>query len=526
MPRQTRAYTHMNGGARVKKPSIIKNSLVLTGFSIAMRVAGIAFSMYVAAGVGAEGMGLYQLTYSAFALAVTMATAGISVAVTRVLTEEQGMNRRGSERPVMRCALTYAALVSLAAAVCVLLGSGYIGRVLLSDERTVLSLRVLAPALPMMSLSSCFKGHLLAVRRPIQIAVSDVIEQVVEVGVFVVMIKRYPGLDIETACAVIAAGVTLSEIASCAYLYFKYLRFREKPADYVPGGFLRRLLAVALPVAGSSCLASALRTMENVMVPSGLRKSGMSEAAALSDYGMVRGMALPVMFLPFAFLSAFTSLLMPEISEAQAARRDGYIHTLIERVIKSCLLLSIPAAAIFAIFSGSLSELVYHNSQVGMIILILAPLVPLMYFDAVADGVLKGLGQQNWVLYCNIVDSIIRIILVYKLIPAMGFTGFMIVMYVSNIFNPVLSIWRMMKLSHVRLRVGEWIAKPLLAAGAASLLVRLLCIRNPAAQLDVGVVVAEILLLGLLYAAFLWFLSGEKGARRQKTRRVRAQGGR
>ena len=104
-----------------------------------MRVAGIAFSMYVAAGVGAEGMGLYQLTYSAFTLAVTMATAGISVAVTRVLTEEQGMNRRGSERPVMRCALSYAALVSLAAAVCVLLGSGYIGRVLLSDERTVLS---------------------------------------------------------------------------------------------------------------------------------------------------------------------------------------------------------------------------------------------------------------------------------------------------------------------------------------------------------------------------------------------------
>ena len=122
-----------------------ENSLVLTGFSIAMRVAGIAFSMYVAAGVGAEGMGLYQLTYSAFTFAVTLATAGISVAVTRVLTEEQGMKRRGSERPVMRCALIYASLISLTAAVCVLLGSGYIGRVLLSDERTVLSLRVLAP---------------------------------------------------------------------------------------------------------------------------------------------------------------------------------------------------------------------------------------------------------------------------------------------------------------------------------------------------------------------------------------------
>ena len=166
----------------MKKTSLMKNSLVLTGFSLAMRIAGIAFSMYVAAGVGAEGMGLYQLTYSAFTLAVTMATAGISVAVTRVLTEEQGLRRRGSERPVMRCALGYAALVSLTAAACVLLGSEYIGGVLLSDARTALSLRVLAPALPMMSLSSCFKGHLLAVRRPIQIAVSDAIEQVVEVA--------------------------------------------------------------------------------------------------------------------------------------------------------------------------------------------------------------------------------------------------------------------------------------------------------------------------------------------------------
>lgn len=490
--------------------SIMKNSLVLTGFSLVMRVAGIAFSMYVAAGVGAEGMGLYQLTYSAFAFAVTMATAGISVAVTRVLTEEQGMRRAGSERPVMRNALGYAALVSLTAAACVFLGADYIGTVLLSDERTVLSLRVLAPALPLMSLSACFKGHLLAVRRPIQIAVSDVLEQVVEAGVFIVMVQRYPGLSMETACAVIAAGVTASELISCGYLYVQYLRFREKPASEIPGSFLRRLLAVALPVAGSSCLASALRTMENVMVPSGLRKSGMSEAAALSDYGMVRGMALPVMFLPFAFLSAFTSLLMPEISEAQAAGRDRYIHALIERVVRSCLLLSIPAAAIFAVFSGPLSELVYQNSQVGMVILILTPLVPLMYFDAVADGVLKGLGQQTWVLYCNIADSVIRILMVYYLIPAMGFTGFMVVMYVSNIFNPILSVWRMMKLSRVRLRTGEWIAKPLLAAGAAALLVRLLCLRYPAEQMQVGVVIAEILLLGLLYAAFLWLISDEK----------------
>lgn len=497
----------------MKKTSIIKNALTLTGFSVVMRISGIAFSMYVSASVGAEGMGLYQLTFSAFALAVTVATAGISVAVTRVLTEEQGLQRRGSERPVMRQALRYAALVSAAAALCVWLGADFIGTRLLSDARTVPSLRVLAPALPMMSLASCFKGHLLAVRRPIQIAISDVIEQVVEVGVFVLLIRRFPGLPIGRACAVIAAGVTLSELASCLYLYARYLRFRERGPARDGGGFLRRLLAIALPVAGSSVLASLLRTAENVMVPGGLRKSGLSDAAALSDYGMVRGMALPVMFLPFAFLSAFTSLLMPEISEARAARRGGDIHTLVERVVKFCLLLSIPAAAVFALFSGILSELIYHEPRVGTVLLILAPLVPLMYFDAVADGILKGLGQQNWVLMLNIADALIRILLVWRLIPVLGFAGFMIVMYVSNILNPVLSIRRMMRLSGVRLRLRAWIAEPLLAASAAALLVRLLLLRYPAAQAGAAVVAAEIALMGLLYALLLLLLGAGTGRR-------------
>jgi stage V sporulation protein B len=504
----------MNGGARVKKYSLMKNSLVLTGFSVAMRVAGIAFSMYVSAAIGAEGMGLYQLTYSAFALGVTMATAGISVAVTRVLTEEQGMNRRGSEAHIMRCAFAYAGLVSAAVAAAVFMLSAPIGNNILADSRAVLSLKVLSPAIPMMALSACFKGHLLAVRRPIQIAISDVIEQSVEVGVFVILIHFMPGASIETACAVIAGGVTLSEIVSAAYLYAKYRKFRERTTKKSVGGFLRRLLAVALPVAGSSCLASLLRTVENVMVPAGLRKSGLSEAAALSDYGMVRGMALPVMFLPFAFLSAFTSLVMPEVSEAQAAGRHGYIHTLVARVVKWCLLMSIPAAAVFMIFSEPISVLVYKNSAVGAIILTLAPLVPLMYFDAVADGILKGLGQQNFVLYCNIVDSMIRVGMVLWLIPALGFRGFMIVMYVSNILNPVLSIWRMTKLSNVKIRWGEWIIKPALAAAVAALTVRILCIAHPAAQASVSVIIAEILLLGTIFASVYYIMRDRSEVRK------------
>lgn len=496
----------------MERRNIITNSLILTGFSIAMRVSGILFSMYIASGIGAEGMGLYQLTYSAFAFGVTAATAGISVAVTRVLTEEQGLRRQGSEKPVMRCALFYATVISLGVMGLMLCLSEPIAADILGDPRTARSLWVLSPALPLMAWAACFKGQLLAARRPVQIAISDAMEQAVEVGVFVLLIRRMPGADTETACAMIAAGVTLSELLSCLYLAYQYLHCRERRHPSQSGGFFRRLMAVALPVAGSSILAAGLRTMENVMVPSGLRKSGLSAADSLSRYGMVRGMAIPVIFLPFAFLSAVTSLLMPEVSEAQAAGQDRYIRGLIRRVIRYTLLLSFPVMGIFFVFAHPIAALVYENDQVGMILLILAPLVPLMYFDAVADGILKGLGQQNWVLRCNIVDSVIRVVLVWQLIPAWGFTGFMAVMYVSNILNPVLSVHRMMRLSGVRMEAGEWLIKPILAAAAAALLTRALCLRHPVMQTDVHVVVTEMVLLVLLYAGFLLLLTPREGA--------------
>ncbi len=509
----------------MKNKRILRDAIVLTAFSLVMRISSIIFSMYLASAIGAQGVGLNQLTFSGFSFAVTIATAGISVAVTKIMTEEFGRGVQGSERAVMRCALGYAAVVSLSAAAAIYSFAGFIGETLLSDARTVVPLKLLAPALPLMSISSCFKGYLLAVRRASQIAISDFLEQAVEVGVLIFLLENYHTTDIATACRYISVSIVASEAASGLYLYAQYLRSRAHKSGTGAGrnrAYMRRLLAVALPVAASSCLASALRTVENVSIPSGLVKSGLARDAALEYYGTVRGMALPVLFLPYAFLASFTSLAMPEVSESMAANRPDQVRALISRVTRDCLILAIPAAAVYMLFAGSIGTIVYGGGQICTVIFLLAPLVPLMYFDAVADGILKGMGEQNWVLKLNIIDSLLRIAMVFFLIPRTGFTGFMILMYISNIFNPVLSVRRMLRLSGIRLDIRNWIALPALASGVAVLCLRALRLYFPLAQNETFVMAVEIVLFAVLYAAVL-SVCYKNGAQHNTARRKRSE---
>jgi len=75
------------GRGRMARQSYLKNAAILTGTGLLLRAAGMFFRIYIAARIGAEGMGLYQLIYTVYTMAVTLATAGLSVAATRLSAE-------------------------------------------------------------------------------------------------------------------------------------------------------------------------------------------------------------------------------------------------------------------------------------------------------------------------------------------------------------------------------------------------------------------------------------------------------
>jgi stage V sporulation protein B len=219
---------------------------------------------------------------------------------------------------------------------------------------------------------------------------------------------------------------------------------------------------------------------------------------------MLKGMAMPILFFPSSFLSAFSTLLIPEISEAAVLKQKGKVERAVTQSLRITLLMSMPISGLFTMFSAQLGMLIYHSQEVGFLIGVLAPIMPFMYLESVVDGLLKGLDQQVSSLKYSMLDSVIRIAAIVMIVPARGIMGFLFIMIISNILTAFLNIRRLLIVTGVRMQWAQWILKPLLAiatAGVAAYGLQL--ILN---QADLPMIVVVIILSAVVIALYTLLL--------------------
>lgn len=450
----------------MKKKAFLMNAVLLTAASLLSRTIGISFRVYMSNQIGAEGIGLYQLICTVYFFISTLATSGISLSVTRLVTDALAENNACKAKSVTSKCFGLSILLSFIAGGLLFCTADLMGNQVLHDPRTILPLKILAPSLPFMAVSACFRGYFYAVRKVIKTASEQLLEQFIEIAIFALLIGSFAPMGLEYACCAVVLGTTGAEILSCGYsfllYYFEVRKLRCCTPQKQPG-LLKKVMGICLPVTASSCLRSGLSMVENIMIPSGLKKNGATYQKSLSGYGMLTGMVMPVITFPSAFLSSFSMLLIPELSEANARHHKRNIQYISKRVFQITLLFSILVTGIFLFFSRDLGLLIYGDTEPGVYICILAPVIPLMYLDSVVDGMLKGLGEQLSYLSYNMIDSTIRVLLIFTLLPICGLKGLIIVIFVSEILNSTLSIARLMKVTKLQFQVVDWLLKPILS---------------------------------------------------------------
>ncbi len=454
----------------MKLKKFLINTLILTIGSLVLRFIGVAFGAYLSKKIGAEGVGLYQLVFTVYNFASTIATSGIYLAVTRLVSEEMGKGRYDAANDAMKKCAVYGIVVSLLASTLLYTLASPISFFLIDDERAVLSLRILAFALPFMAFSSSLRGYFFAIRQVIKSVSSQIFEQVVRIAVVSIgFLFVLPG-GLENACAAVALGSVGGEALAFLFTGSFYLMdirkrsFRKKKYKETT----RKVLSITIPVALSSYLKSALVTVENVLIPKGFKRYGSGGAGALAQYGMMEAMVMPILSFPAAFLTSFSSLLVPELAESNALKRQNEIDRLASRVIRLTLLFALPIAGCFVCFGEELGIAVYQNAETGHLLRLMAPLVPIMYLDLVTDAMLKGLDQQVSVLRYSVIDSLISIVLIWALIPLYGVSGYIAVLFISTFVNAVLSINRLIEVTSIRFSLSNWLIKPLISVFLAS----------------------------------------------------------
>jgi stage V sporulation protein B len=255
-----------------------------------------------------------------------------------------------------------------------------------------------------------------------------------------------------------------------------------------------------------------LAAFENTLIPQRLQAYGLSPGEAMSAYGRITGMALPLIYFPSAFLVSLAISLVPAVSEARAVKNHGHIHRTVSRSLLFCAVIGFCAAGIFVAFARELGLVIYRQNLAGMLT-VLGVMCPLLYTQMVLSGVLNGLGFQMFIFQNSLIASAISIACVYFFVPRWGVNGFIFGWFLSLAVVCVLEMDKLRGAMDLRLQFANWLLKPLLAAAAAGLALRPLAARLLLPRLGgpvgLAVAVAAFVALYLALTALTGCLSKE-----------------
>lgn len=416
-------------------------AMMLTAGSLGLRLVQMIFQIYISGVMGAAGLGRMQLIMTVGGFAAVLASGGVRIAATCLAAEETGMERPGGVRAAVRCCCVYGLLLSMIIGLGLFVLAEYFAVSWIDDPSAALPLRIFALFLPVTVLWSVFNGYYTAAGRITELVGLEFFERILSIVLVVAGIKTgFLGLD---PCTMIFLGSSLATLGSFLLLLHRYIISVRgiSPAPFLP--MMQRLLKLTVPLGLNDILRSGLNTIENIIVPKGLRKNGSTGEAAIASYGTICGMVFPVITFPSVILYSLSDLLVPEMAKCRAKNRPERTRFLADKCLRLTLLFSIAVAGLGLLLGEEIGHLLFGSREAGVYIRIYSPLIVILYLDAIVDGMLKGLSQQIYTVRYNTLTNFLDVILLYLLLPTRGISGYLFSFTVTHAINFFLSIRRL-----------------------------------------------------------------------------------
>lgn len=422
-----------------KRHPLIFGTIILTATGLITRVIGFFYRIYLSRLFGEEGMGIYQLLSPALSLSFSLTAAGYQTAISKSVAADSAKRPSGNLKPLL-AGISITLPLSLVTNAILFFSADPIGIFLLKDHRTVPMLRILSFSVPFAALHACINGYFYGKKKASVPALTQLLEQLARVScVFLVTGAdlaegRTPSIN----AAVL--GLTVGEIFSmlialvCLYIHLypdSNILSLQNICPSVP--VYRDLLGMALPLTANRIVLNILQSIEAVSIPRKLLLYGYDTTTALSVYGVLTGMAMPMIFFPNALTSSVAVLLLPTISENHAKGDRGAVINATLRTVKYCSLMGACCLCGFLFLGDWMGTELFHSELAGHFIVTLGFICPFLYLDTTLSSILQGLGMAGRIFASNVVCLLIRLLFVFFAIPVIGMQGYLWGILVSQL---------------------------------------------------------------------------------------------
>jgi stage V sporulation protein B len=479
---------------------------MLTAAGVITRILGFVYRIYMSNLIGAEGMGLYQLIMPVYALAWSLSCAGFNTTVSKLTAQERAKGEYGNMGRVLKQSVVITTLLGITLTAALYFGAELLAEYFFNDPRVILPLRILAFAFPFMAAGTCMRGYFIGLQEAKIPAINQVLEQIVRMVIVYVLAARFVPRGLEYAAAVAFFAIVVEEVFSFGFTYISYRVFKKrrrlfKRPTLTSAQTLGLIMGMALPLTGNRVAGSLLSAWENVLIPTRLQLYGLSASEAISEFGRITGMAVPLIFFPTAVLTALSVTLVPAVAEAAAANNFRRISTATSKGLLFASVTGMGAAALFVFFSHELGMAIY-NQPIGLMLQLLGVMCPFIYMQIILSGVLNGLGCQLFIFRNSIISSSITIAVTFFFVPHFGLPAYIFGWLFSLVVIIAMGMHKIRQYINYELPIMSWLIKPLFAALIAGVSARVLADRlfleTLGLRLGLGVT------LGVMMLLFFW----------------------
>lgn len=486
---------------------LVRGAFFLTAAGILTRVMGFFYRIFLSRSIGAEQVGIYQMIFPVYGVLCAAASSGVQTAISRLTAAK---TVRGTDTRFLRCGLFAALTLSLLGSAGLLAFADPLAETLLGEPRCAPLLRALAFCVPLSSIHACISGFYYGLVQAAVPSLSLLAEQSARM-LFIFMawkISLQEGIALPLPATVWALGVgELAAVLFCvtalgvkppySYSYTKpkaasrqmsshhsHDKNTWKPswscchsrslqsskdcsapvfrAGSLPGALsvMPRLLALALPLTANRLFISLLAAGEAALLPAKLQAYGHSSPTALILYGVLTGMAMPLILFPTAITNAVSVLLLPEVARTQSGQDTKKLTRTIEAAIRYCLVLGIFFFGIFLLYGNALGLVLYKNALAGDFLRTLSWICPFLYLNASLSSILAGLGRTVTLFFHNSACLLLRLGFVLFLVPRYGMQAYFWGLLASLLCQTVLSFSVLYPYLGFSFSAVRWIALP------------------------------------------------------------------
>lgn len=417
--------------------------LTLTGFI--SRIIGFFYRIYLSRLFGEEGMGVYQLLSPVLSLSFAITAAGMQTAISKYVAEVSFDKSGKASRHILLTGSTLSLVVSFICTYVLYHFSEPIAAHLLLEERTASMIRIFSFSVPLSAIHACVNGYFYGMKKTAIPALTQLLEQVCRVGsvylAHLIALKYGTQPTINVAVLGLVVGEFLAVIVCIVTAFIKCRHLEKFPHTDAGPAFqnyqstARLLLGMSIPLILNRIVINLLQSVEAVQIPNRLLAYGYDTSSALSIYGVLTGMAMPLIFFPGALTNSISVLLLPIVSEANATGNKTLIRKAITKTIRYCSLLGFSCMLVFLLFGKLVGLLLFHSDLAGHFIMTLSFICPFLYLNTTLSSIMHGLGNVGTVFFINVGSLLIRLGFVFFLIPHLGITGYLYGLLASQIFS-------------------------------------------------------------------------------------------